>query len=220
MQGSSPEAPHPAPEDDPATTRLVIVRHGETVWNCEARIQGQLDPDLSVRGREQAEELALRLRQEPVAAIYSSSLSRARETAAIIASELGLTVREDPGFRESCFGSWEGLTTSEIRARFPEEYRLWRQDSVANRPPGGETVEALQQRVMASVREILTTHPGESVMIVTHAGPVRCLVCGLVEIPLHVYPRLRVDNASVSRVWVGPRGAILVDFNETAGRQP
>jgi broad specificity phosphatase PhoE len=207
----SPEQPAAAP----ALSRLILVRHGETTWNAEQRIQGQLDAELSPLGREQAVRVAGFLSAEPIAAIYSSDLSRARETAAVIGAAIGVPVQLAPGFREAGFGEWEGLTVAEIRERFAEEYRLWREDAITNRPPGGETIEDLQARAVAAARAILTQRPGETVLIVAHGGPVRTLVCGLLELPLAVYPRLRVDNGGITRLAFGARGGVLASFNET-----
>ena len=141
----SPNLPTPEqPAAEPAISRFILVRHGETTWNAEQRIQGQLDAELSPLGREQARRVARHLSPEPFAAIYSSDLSRARETAAVVAAQIGVAVQLERGFREASFGEWEGLTVAEIRARFPEEYRLWRQDAISHRPQGGETIQALQ----------------------------------------------------------------------------
>src|SRR5436309_3404458 len=161
-----PNPEQPAPEAP--LSRLIVVRHGQTTWNAEQRIQGQLGAELSPAGREQAARVARFLAAEPIAAIYSCDLARAWETAAVIAA---------PGFREAIFGLWEGLTVAEIRARYPEEYRLWREDAIAHRPPGGETIEALQARVVAAARAILEQHAGETVLVVAHGGPIRTLVC-------------------------------------------
>ena len=199
----------------PETTRLLLIRHGETAWNAEGRIQGQLDPPLSDRGKRQAALLAERLAREEIAAVYSSDLGRARATAEVMAAALRLPVELAPGLREAHFGQWQGLTGAEIRMEYPEEYRLWREDSLAHRPPCGERIEALQERSLAAADEILEAHVGQSVAVVAHGGPIRCLVCGLLELPLALYPRLRVDNGGITRIWVGERGPVLASFNDT-----
>ena len=112
--------------------------------------RGSLHPPLSELGRRQAELLVRRLGREEIAAVYSSDLGRARETAEALAAARRLPVELAPGLREAHFGQWQGLTATEIRMESPEEYRLWREDSLAHRPPAGERIEALQERALAA----------------------------------------------------------------------
>ena len=120
-------------------TQLLLIRHGETAWNAEHRIQGQLDIPLSPQGMLQAAQLAEFLADEPVSAIYSSELSRAWLTAAPLASRLELEVIAEPRLRERSFGIFEGLTLDEIAERHPDEFREWRARHPAWRPQGGES---------------------------------------------------------------------------------
>jgi alpha-ribazole phosphatase len=198
-----------------AGTELLLVRHGETEWNRDRRIQGQTDVCLSELGREQARRLALRLSREPINAIYSSDLKRASETAAPLAQALGLPVHLTPQFREVGFGLWEGLTVDEVARGWPDEYAAWRQDSVRCRPPEGESIEALQERALACVTDILTTHPGQRVAIIGHGGSIKSILCGLMGFPLTLWRRLRVDNSSVSRLVFAPLGPTLTAYNDT-----
>jgi alpha-ribazole phosphatase len=197
-------------------TELVLVRHGETVWNRDRRIQGHTDIGLSEEGHEQARRVASRLAREPIRAIYTSDLSRACQTARPVAKTLGLPVNMSPLLREVGFGAWEGLTVAEVEARWPEEYAAWRQDSVSYRPPDGEQIEELQERTLACVAEILTAHPGESVVVVGHGGSVKAILCGLMGFPLSLWRRLRVDNTGVSRLLFSPLGPTLTLFNDTS----
>src|SRR5437660_2471183 len=119
------------PPDPPETTlrhplQLVFIRHGSSTWNDEGRIQGQLDPPLSEKGREQAEKLAARLRDETVDALYSSDLQRARSTADAVSGAIGKEVALLPELREVALGEWEGLNRHEIIERYPAEWKLWR----------------------------------------------------------------------------------------------
>ncbi len=134
---------------------LLLVRHGETDWNAEGKLQGHTDRPLNDFGRQQARLLAERL--EGIDAVYTSDLSRARETAEIVAGRLGLPVVVDPDLREKDWGTWEGLTSDE---RLGVEYE-------------GETTEAHRERVLAAVRRIAERHPGERVLVVTHGGSLR-----------------------------------------------
>jgi probable phosphoglycerate mutase len=143
-------------------TTILIARHGETDWNRQLRIQGHADQALNERGREQARELARSLGGVPFAAVYASDLSRAVETAEIVAQEHELPVRIDPGLREIDVGSWEGLTRDEVLERFPD-----------NRRPDGETREQHRERVVATLTRIARAHRGEQVLVVTHGGSMR-----------------------------------------------
>jgi 2,3-bisphosphoglycerate-dependent phosphoglycerate mutase len=197
-------------------TELILVRHGETAWNSGHRIQGHTDVPLSERGRAQAARLAPRLAREPIRACFASDLSRAVQTAEPAAARLGLPVATSPAFREADYGSWEGLTADEIAARFPAEYALWRRDSARHRPPDGESLEALQSRVMTALAELLLDHGGETVCVVAHGGSVRAAVCGLLRLPIDVWRSLRADNTGVSRIAFTPLGPQLVLYNDTA----
>jgi broad specificity phosphatase PhoE len=139
-------------------TRLLLVRHGETDWNADGRLQGQTDRPLSDFGRTQADRLAGELAEEELEAIYSSDLARALETAEIVAERVGLPVLLDPDLREKDWGTWEGLTAVERdRVEFV-----------------GESTEAHQERILRALRRISEGHPdGGSVLVVTHGGSMR-----------------------------------------------
>jgi broad specificity phosphatase PhoE len=139
-------------------TTLLLVRHGETDWNADGRLQGHTDRPLSDLGRRQAQRLAEELEGEELEAIYSSDLSRARETAEIVGERLGLPVELDPGLREKDWGNWEGLTAVE---RDRVEFM-------------GESTEAHQERILDTLRRIAGRHPGAGrVLVVTHGGSMR-----------------------------------------------
>lgn len=127
-------------------TRIILIRHGETSWNTETRIQGHTDIDLNARGRWQAQRLAAALVDEGLAAIYSSDLSRAHSTALAVAQTSGLEVRVKPVLRERAFGTFEGRTFAEIEAQWPEDARRWRSRDPSFGPPGGESLQAFYDR--------------------------------------------------------------------------
>ena len=164
-------------------TRIILARHGETDWNLERRWQGHSDRPLNETGLAQAEELAEELAGEPIAAVYSSDLVRAHETARIVAARLGLVVVAVPGLRERQFGSWEGLRDVEVEHRFPG----------AHGPPDGETREEMLRRVLESLEAIAAAHDGETVLVVCHGGPIRAALLH------HGHPRgeERAGNCSV-----------------------
>jgi broad specificity phosphatase PhoE len=138
-------------------TTLLLVRHGETDWNADGRLQGQTDRPLSDYGRRQAQKLAGELADERFEAIYASDLSRARETAEIVGKHLGLLVALDPDLREKDWGNWEGLTALERD----------RVDFV------GESTEAHSERMLRALRRISEQHPATRVLVVTHGGSMR-----------------------------------------------
>lgn len=137
---------------------LLLARHGETDWNRELRIQGSSDIELNELGREQARALAVELADIELDAIYSSDLSRARETAAAVAAERGLAVQLDSRLRERSFGSWEGYTRAELVERRADEHH------------DGESDEEVRARVLEAVHEIGAAHEGQRVLVVSHGG--------------------------------------------------
>jgi probable phosphoglycerate mutase len=152
-------------------TTLLLARHGETDWNSERRWQGHADQPLNARGREQARVLGAELSGRPIDAIYSSDLLRARETAEIVASELGLEVRVEPGLREVDVGSWSGLAHGEIETNDPEGFRRWQEGGKGWEH--GESYDEMATRVVAAVTEIAAAHPDETLLVVTHGGSIR-----------------------------------------------
>jgi probable phosphoglycerate mutase len=155
-------------------TTILLARHGETDWNREGRLQGWDDRPLNALGREQARELARRLAGVAFDAVYASDLARARETAEIVAEPHGVPVLIDPDLREMDYGSWSGLTRSEIEQRFPE---MERHD--------GETRERHLERVLAAAERIAVRHPGGRILIVSHGGSLRALKRHCVGDPVH-----------------------------------
>jgi probable phosphoglycerate mutase len=152
-------------------TTLILARHGETDWNRDGRFQGHADPPLNERGREQAHALADALADEQIAAVYSSDLIRAHETAQIVAASKGLPVIVDADLRERDVGEWSGMTLPEIEDRFPEELRAFREHGTSI----GESRDALTRRVVAAARRIAAAHPRGQVLVVTHGGALRML---------------------------------------------
>ena len=152
-------------------TTILLARHGETDWNRELRFQGHADPPLNEVGREQAAELSTALAQEALAAIYSSPLRRALETAEVVAAPHRLAPVKVPALREVDVGSWQGLTRAEIENRFPDQYARWLDGGQGWED--GETYEQMAERVVAALLELAAAHDGERVLAVTHGGPIR-----------------------------------------------
>ena len=183
------------------TTRLILVRHGETDWNLEGRYQGEADIPLNERGREQARLLTERLRGERIEAIYASDLSRASETAEIIAEALGQEVRTLESLREVDTGVWTGLTFEEVESRYPEHLKEWRADPLRVKRLEGESYLALFERTKPAIGGIVEAHPDQTVLIVGHGGNIKCIVLdGLgvrAERAIEIARRFAADNASL-----------------------
>ncbi|MBA2742165.1 MAG: histidine phosphatase family protein [Actinobacteria bacterium] len=151
-----------------AETTILLVRHGETDWNAERRVQGHTDRSLNEVGLEQIRALAQELADEPLDAIYASDLARAHETARAIADPRGLPIETLPELRERDFGTWEGLTDAEVFERYPEAHTGSWGDA--------ETREELAERVVSTLLQIAGAHPGGRVLVVTHGGPLRAML--------------------------------------------
>lgn len=156
-------------------TRLIAVRHGETAWNVDTRLQGQLDVPLNERGREQARRMALALQDDRPDVIYSSDLSRALETARAAAAVLDLPITTDTGLRERCFGVWQGHTYAEVEQRWPDLSERWRKREPGFGPEQGETLQGFSDRVVETVTRLARAHPGQTVLLVAHGGVLDCL---------------------------------------------
>ena len=149
-------------------TRLIVIRHGETAWNREKRMQGTTDTRLSDVGRAQAQALGRRLAGHRFSALYSSDLSRARDTASAIAEHTSRAVVTDPRLQERRFGIFEGLTADEIVARYPGEHARFASRDPDYEVPGGESARGFMQRCLGCLSEIAGRHPGGEVVVVTH----------------------------------------------------
>ncbi len=194
---------------------LLFIRHGETDWNRDRRVQGQIDVPLNDVGLAQAARLADHVRELGVEAVVTSDLLRARQTAELIAGA-DVPLLLEARLREAGFGAFEGLSVEEMLDRYPEEYAAWRSDPLASRPPGGETIEELRHRAMVGLADAIAgLTEDRRVAVVTHGGTVRALVCGMLGLPLFGYSRLRVDNCSISRILLSDRGPMLTGFNDT-----
>ncbi|MBI2907872.1 MAG: alpha-ribazole phosphatase [Chloroflexi bacterium] len=197
-------------------TRLLIVRHGETEWNQSRRYQGQRDIALNANGLDQAEMLARRLDSEDIVAAYSSDLQRAMRTAQAIISGRGLEIVPCPELRELDFGDFEGLSFEEIEQRFPEQIQAWMSRRVDVSPPSGENLMQLAQRVSSVVTRIERERPEGTVLVTAHSGPVRALLCTLLQIDLSYWWRFRIGTGALSIVETYPEGAVLTLLNETS----
>ena len=173
-------------------TRVFLVRHGATVLSAEDRYAGSVDVALSEDGRAQARALGKRLAGEPLAAAYASPMSRAMDTAALIAAGRNLGIVTVPELRETDHGHWEGKTRDEIRESHPEEYARWEHDPVTFAPSHGETGLQVLARALPAFLDIVVRHPDGSVLVVSHKATIRLVVSQLLGVELRGY-RDRLD---------------------------
>jgi probable phosphoglycerate mutase len=186
-------------------TRLYLVRHGATPRTEEDRFSGDAAVDLSSEGRLQAERLSERLARETIAAVYSSPLGRAVETAEVISRPHGLALVSREGLKEISHGHWEGLTRAEVEQRYAEEYRLWEADPFTFAPVDGESGVSVLARALPVIREIVTNHAGRNVLVVSHKATLRLVLSSLLGFDPRGY-RDRLDQS--------PACLNVVDFRD------
>lgn len=181
-------------------TELILVRHGETVWNQERRYQGQRDSPLSPLGKEQAEKTGKFLANQEIKAIYCSDLKRALSTAQAIGAYHRLVPIVQPRLREMAFGVWEGLTREEILGRYPAIFKERCQNYLKTRIPGGELPGEVVKRMQQTLWELGPKHSNETAVLVAHGGALRLMLASLLQMPLENAHRLHLDNGSISRL--------------------
>jgi 2,3-bisphosphoglycerate-dependent phosphoglycerate mutase len=196
-------------------TRILAIRHGETAWNVDTRIQGQLDIPLNDTGRWQAERLAAVLADEGVAAIYSSDLLRAYQTAQAIGHACHLPIHTDIALRERGFGEFEGHTYREIAERWPEQSELWRKRDVDFQPGGsGESLRVFYERCVGVATRLASAHPGETIALVAHGGVMDCFYRAASRLALQAPRSWQLGNASINRLLYTPGGFTLVGWSD------
>ena len=210
-------APLPA---RPSPARLVLVRHGQSTWNHEHRIQGQLDPPLSEEGRHQAERVGQRLAGHRFAGFYSSDLKRAFETSQAIEPAIGQQPRSMPGLREIYLGEWEGLRTDDLAQRFPEAWSRWTEEPDWDLVPGGEGAALFETRVAAALDEILERHSHGDVVVVTHGGVIQIALHRVVGRPSRGLFPFKIQNASISVIEKRDGRMIIGSVNDTSHLDP
>ena len=197
-------------------TRLIVVRHGETAWNVDTRIQGHLDIPLNATGLWQARQLGDALAGEAISAIYTSDLLRARRTAQAVADATGAALVDEPGLRERAFGSFQGRTFAEVEAEQPEQARRWRQRDPDYAPQGGESLRVLRERVIDTTHRLAARHPGELVLLVTHGGVLDVLYRAATRQDIQAPRTWQLGNAAINRLlWTHGHGLSLVGWADT-----
>ncbi|WP_394756497.1 histidine phosphatase family protein [Rhodoferax sp.] len=196
-------------------TRIIAVRHGETAWNVDTRIQGQLDIELNAKGRWQVQRLAKALAHEPISAIYSSHLLRARATAHAISTATGRTLQTHTGLRERGFGVFEGKTFAELEATWPEQSLRWRQRDPMWAPEGGESLTDLRERITRTAAELAAQHLGQQIVLVAHGGVMDVLYRAATRQDLQAPRTWDLGNAAINRLLWTPDGFTLVGWSDT-----
>jgi probable phosphoglycerate mutase len=199
------------------TTEIIFIRHGETEWNRENRFQGGTDIHLNEQGHEQARRVARRLAGLPVAALYCSDLTRARQTAEPIARALGLSLSVEPALRERSYGIFEGRTHEDMVREFPDIYESWRlRDARYAIPGGGESLFALRERVFGQMEQLARRHAGQLVAAVTHGGVLDAVYRLVTATPGDIARTFPIPNAGINRIgWDGERFAVI-DWGDVA----
>jgi probable phosphoglycerate mutase len=204
-----------SPSAEPTST--VLLRHGDTRLSPEHRFSGLRDLPLSADGTRQAKAAACRLAAGArIDAVVTSPLQRAAATAAIAATELGLTPVTDDGLRETDFGEWEGLTLAEIQQRWPAAVAAW-QHNPQQAPPGGESFETTAQRVYQAFDRLLGEHHGQTILVVSHITPIKTLLCRALDVPLVTLYRIYLGSACINEIqWHDQQFAAVRRVNDTS----
>lgn len=197
-------------------TRIIAIRHGETSWNADARIQGQTDIALNDTGRWQAGRVGKALAGEPISAVYSSDLERAHETARPIAEAAGIPVIPHEGLRERRFGMFEGKTFDEIHETWPDHAQNWRRRLPEWAPPeGGESLLELRARVTKTLHDLASRHPGEQIVVVAHGGVLDALYRVATGQEVNSPRTWELPNGAINRLLWTPEGFTLVHWSDT-----
>lgn len=199
-------------------TRIIAIRHGETAWNVDTRIQGHLDIPLNDTGRRQAERMARSLATEPIHAVYSSDLSRAFETASTLSRhhpELrGRAPAPVPALRERCFGEFEGQTWVDIESQWPEDSERWRRREPHWAPQGGESLVQLRERIERALQELAARHVGEQIALVAHGGVLDAMYRLATGLDITAPRSWPLTNTAINRLLWTPDSLTLVGWGD------
>lgn len=201
------------PRKNPTT--FFLVRHGETAWTAERRYQGCSDTSLSPFGKLQARELSKRVKKMKIAKVYTSGLTRAKQTGQAIARMLGQNPVIDSRLNEFGFGKWEGKTAKELFQAKSPAFLKWCSGQWVN-PPNGEKLTAFKRRVRGFLLSVLKKHKGKSILVVSHGGPIKMLVFEALKLPFRSFWNLRIDTASISVITCYPGFTQLTALNDIA----
>jgi broad specificity phosphatase PhoE len=220
IRSARPEQPEAGKAAPTTPARLLLVRHGQSTWNHEHRIQGQLDPPLSEEGRRQAARLGRRLAGRTFSGLYSSDLKRALETSMAIGSAVGVEPTTMAELREIFLGEWEGLLTEDLAAKFPQAWAGWIEEPDWDLVPGGEGSTAFEARVKAALESLFARHPTGDVLVVTHGGVIQIALHHVVGRPGHGIFPFRIQNTSMSVIEKRNGRLVVSGVNDISHLEP
>ncbi|KAB3524952.1 histidine phosphatase family protein [Alkaliphilus serpentinus] len=197
-------------------SKIILVRHGETMWNTEGRTQGRKDSSLTEKGLKQAFYLGQRLKRENIDVMYTSPLKRAKSTAEIIGNIINIEPILEAGLAELGFGAWEGLTVKEIQEGYPDTLKAWHTAPHTAIIPEGEGLETGQARVSTSINEIIKESEGKNILLVSHGSIIKLYLLYFLNMDLADYYRLRLDNCSINIIEFKTRGPVLIKYNDVS----
>lgn len=197
------------------STLIYLIRHAETTWNAEGRLQGTLDAPLSDRGRRQVRHLVDALRPVPLAALYSSPLQRAQETARPLSAAYDLPLRFVDELREMNQGAWEGRLVDDLAAEDGERLQAWRGSPAQTRLPGGESLTEVQERAMRAFEALAARHRGDTIAVVAHGGVNKTILLTVLGAPLGHHWRIKQSNACINVLEVGGPTPRILALNQT-----
>ena len=201
-------------------TRIYLIRHGQTGFNAEGRIQGQMHNPLSQKGHRQAKALARRIQSEGIESLHASDLLRTRQTAEPISEATGLPITFHTEFREICLGDFQGLTWREAESKFPKECEQYVQDPFDFVFPNGENFLQVRDRSFRRALEIAHEYEGQRIAVVTHGGPIGLMLVEFLMADITLYNRILTYNTSVNIVERGANGWEIVALNDTCHLTP
>ncbi|WP_457681026.1 alpha-ribazole phosphatase [Thermovibrio sp.] len=199
--------------------KIILVRHGKTVWNAEGRYQGKMDVPLNEEGKEQARRVGEALKDFPVKAVYSSPLSRCKDTAWEIAKHHDLPVEVKEGFKEIDHGKWEGMLAAEVEKEYPELLELWRTSPSKVKMPEGESLQDVYERVVKAFNEVVSKHEDEDlIVIVGHDATNKVLMCHLLGVDLDKFWAFKQANCGITVLEYSPKtGKVVVHVANATG---
>lgn len=192
---------------------LFLIRHAASEWNEQGLTQGCKDPKLSPKGNRQAEKLAIKLKDIKFSAIYSSPLTRAKDTAKYLAESKGIDVVYDDLLREIAFGAWEGLTYKQICCEYPQQIMLWENSPFDCVVPESENLPSVMERCISFLEYLKSTHSGEdTIAVVSHSQPIKCMLAYLIGLPYNRLHAFGLKNSAYARLRLNEQRAVLTEL--------
>ncbi|MBX9670696.1 MAG: histidine phosphatase family protein [Candidatus Obscuribacterales bacterium] len=181
-------------------TTIYLLRHGHTEETEKGKLYNDPNVEITANGRAQAEALGTWLANNKPDLLLCSTAKRVRSTAQIIQQSVGMKAQPIDGFNEWSVGDWEGRTYVDLKEKEPDVYKTWSANPIENAPPGGESITDLYNRIHLNLKQVIKTHEGKQIGLVTHAGVIRCILVGALGMPLINFWRLSIPVGSVSKI--------------------